>query len=246
MKLTLGLVAVSLIFAHFNAFAQEAKPTEPKAWTHESEASIVKVGGNTTADSYSAKQKTSYKFDMNILTGSARYLQTKAGSVETARQWEGSLRYERELSEKWSIFIQHGAESDPFAGYTQRDSTDLGGKYFFIKTEPETFFSEAGARYQKMLSSANGDTTYATLGRLYLEYTKKINDSVSGKLWVEYLPNFKDSDAYLVNYEPSVSVMMSQIFSLKVAYLVKYHNKTVTATEKKEDTTFTTALVAKF
>lgn len=231
----------SILVLSTQALTQEKSP-----WSHESEASVVKVSGNTTSDSYSAKQKTSYTFDMNVLTAAARYLQTKAGGIETARQWEGSLRYERELSDKWAIFVQHGAESDTYAGYTQRDSTDLGGKYFFTKTEPETFFSEAGLRYQKMLLSSTGDTTYSTIGRLYLEYSKEINEAVSGKLWVEYLPNFKESEAYLINYEPSLSVMMSQVFSLKVAYLVKYHNKVIIPTEKKEDTTFTTALVAKF
>ena len=236
-----ALVFFSVVFLAASVFAEEKSP-----WSHESEASIVKVGGNTTSDSYSVKQKTSHKFDMNLLSLSARYLQTKSGSVETARQWDGSLRYERELSDKWAIFAQHGAEADSYAGYTQRDNTDLGGKYYFIKSEPGTFFSEAGGRYQKLLFSANGDTTYSTMGRLYLEYTKKINNSVFGKLWAEYLPNFKDSDAYLVNYEPSLNVMMSQIFSLKVAYLVRYHNKITTVTEKKEDTTLTTALVAKF
>lgn len=95
------------------------------------------------------------------------------------------------------------------------------------------------------MAPTNEVTTFNS-GRLYLEYGTKINESVTAKAWVEYLPNFKNEDAYLVNYEPSLSVMMSQIFSIKLAYLVKYHNRTVTATEKKEDTSFTTALVAKF
>lgn len=221
--------------------AQEKSP-----WAHESEASAVKVDGNTTSDSYSAKQKTSYKFDLNTLIAAGRFLQTQSSGVETAKQWDASLRYERELTNQWSLFVQQQAESDLYAGYVQRDNSDLGGKYFFVKTDPETWFAEAGVRAQRVLAPVTGVVTNSTAGRLYSEYAKKMNDSVTGKLWVEFLPNFTDPDAYLVNYEPSVSVMMNQIFSLKVAYLVKFHNKTTTAGEKKEDTTLTTALVAKF
>lgn len=235
------LAILTVVFAALISQAQEKSP-----WTNESEASIVKVDGNTTSDSYSAKQKSSYKFDLNTFTAAGRYLETKSGRTEIAKQWEASLRYERELSEKWSLFVQHGAESDTYSGYTQRDNTDIGGKYFFIKTDIETFLAEAGIRNQKTMSSISDDVNHSTSGRIYSEYAKKVNDTVSGKFWVEYLPNFKDSDAYLLNYEPSLSVMMNSVFSLKVSYLVKYENKTATPTEKKADTTFTTSLVAKF
>ncbi len=228
------------------AFCMSASAQEKSPWSHESEAAVVKVDGNTKSDSYSAKQKTVYTFDSNALTAAGRYLQTKAADIETAKSWEASLRYERLFSDAWSAFVQHGAESDAYAGYVQRDNTDIGGKYYFIKSDARNLFSELGARFTNTLPTGAGKKDNNTSGRLYAEYTDKLTETVSAKFWVEYLPNFKDSDAYLVNYEPSMSVMMSQVFSLKVAYLVKYHNKTVTATEKKEDTTFTTALVAKF
>ena len=240
MFLRIGILIVLFLFSN-HLMAEDKSP-----WTHESEASIVKVDGNTTSDSYSAKQKTTYSFTQNLISTSARYLQTKAGSLETAKQWGASLRYERELSDQWAIFLQLEAESDFYAGYIQRDNTDLGGKYYFTRTDDETFFAEAGLRYVKTLFQKPTPASFATAGRLYTEYSKKLSNTVSGKLWFEYLPNFKDSQAYLINYEPSLSVMMNQIFSLKVAYLIKYHNKTTTPHEKKEDRTFTTALVAKF
>lgn len=222
------------------AWAEEAKQ-----WSHESVASIVQVGGNTSSESYSLKQKTGYKIDTHVFTGSARYLQSKANQVETAKQWDANLRYEKELGENWGMFLQHGAESDSYAGYTQRDNSDIGGKYIFFNQANQNLLGEFGYRYIKT-QFTSGELTYASAGRFYLEYNSKINDSVAGKLWAEYLPNFSDSEAYLVNYEPSINVMMNQILSLKVAYLVKYHNKTKIAGEKKEDTSFTTALVAKF
>lgn len=232
----------AMLFFSTVGFAQE----QTKPWSNESEASVVQVGGNTTSESYSAKSKTSYKVDTNVISITGRYLQTKSVGVETAKQWEASIRYERELGTHWAAFVQHGAESDWYAGYVQRDNTDIGTKYYFLKDAAETFFTEVGLRTTKTIAAVTNEVSTFNSGRLYLEYGKQINESVSAKAWVEYLPNFKDADAYLLNYEPSLSVMMSQIFSIKLAYLVKYHNRTVSATEKKEDTTFTTALVAKF
>lgn len=226
-------------------YAQDASP-----WVHESEASIVIVGGNTTSESYSAKQKTNYKFDANLLVATGRYLQARSGGVETAKQWDAALRYERELSSVWSVFAQYGAESDFFAGHVQRDNIDVGGKYHFIKDDVQNFFFEIGYRNTStnltVSSPTRGKHYSSDFGRVYTEYNRKLNETVGGKLWAEYLPDLNNSEAYLINYEPSMSVMLTQTFSLKVGYLVKYHNSTTAVNEKKTDTTFTTALVAKF
>ncbi|MCX7977891.1 MAG: DUF481 domain-containing protein [Bdellovibrionaceae bacterium] len=79
-------------------------------WSHKSEASVVQVDGNTASESYSLKQKTDYKFDLDLFTLKGRYLQTKTQGVESALQWEASLRWEREFTDRWSLFHQHGAE----------------------------------------------------------------------------------------------------------------------------------------
>lgn len=227
--------------------AVHAKAEEP-SWTlkHESELSIVQVGGNTESDSLSAKQKTTYKKDLDSLVATAAYLRTKNDSTETAKRWDASLRYERELSLKWAAFVQYGSESDKYAGFTQRDNTDVGGKYFILKDENDTLITEAGLRHSETLSSTTGVRSASESGRFYSEYTRQFSETVSGKFWAEYLPNFDNSSNWLLNYEPSLSVMLNKVFSLKTAYLVRHHNKVVAPGEDKDDTTFTTSLVAKF
>ena len=93
-----------------HVFAAEKAP-----WTHESELALVKVGGNTESESYNGKQKTTYTFDLNAVTAAGRYLESKAGSTQTAKSWDASLRYERILSDLWSAFVQQTAESDYFS-----------------------------------------------------------------------------------------------------------------------------------
>jgi putative salt-induced outer membrane protein len=234
-----GLLLLLLGFSCL-AGAEEKSP-----WAHESELGIVNTSGNTSTESYNGKQQTSYTFDQNALKATGHYLQTKTAGIETAKSWDAALRYERLLSTDWSVFLQHGAESNPYAGFNQRDNTDLGGKYIMVKNDNQNLFTEAGYRYTKTLPSVGTGVAYTSFGRLYLEYSQKLNETMSGKLWIEYLPNLQDPSAYLLNDEISVTAMLSKIFSMKSAYTVRYQNRPPVRAEY-QDTIFTTALVAKF
>lgn len=236
-KALYALTALSLM-------AQPSAGQEANTWKHESEAAIVTTSGNTETESYAGKQKTSYNFDANVLTLAGSYLQTKTAGTETAKSWDASLRYERNLTDQWSAFAQVGAEANPYSGYTQRDNADVGGKYYFIKKEKNEFFAELGARSSRTMTTT-GTTSTENFGRAYVEYTQPITESVDGKFWVEYLANFTNQDGYRINAEPSIYVAMSEIFSLKMAYLSKTDNSRI-APAKKTDTQTTISLVAKF
>lgn len=236
-------LSLFLLLLLFRVSLSEAQ--EKKSFSHESEASIVNISGNTQTENYLFKQSTEYKLQKELLNIKGRYLRTKNLSTEIARLWDLSLRYEKEISLLWSYFIQQGAESDPYAGFTQRDNSDIGAKYFFIKNAPEVLFLEGGYRYSKILSSLNNEVYYKNSARFYAEYTNNLSEEFSGKIWLEYLADINDPQDYLVNYEPSISLLVSQTFSIKISYLVKIHNKIILPEEKKADTAFTTTLVIK-
>ncbi|MGZ3712440.1 MAG: DUF481 domain-containing protein [Bdellovibrionota bacterium] len=214
-------------------------------WKSDNEAGVVVTTGNSTTQSLNAKTTTDRTFAKNLLRLQGSYLRAKQSGVLSALTWSLGFRYERELSEKFSVFAGQSVEGDRFAGILQRYNTDLGGKYFFYKL-PKDFiwFAEAGYRYTKEHTA-----TYSKgfqKARLYSEAEKNWTDSTSTKLWVEYIPNFTVSQAWLFNSEPSLSSAVSTYFSIKTAHLVKYSNAPVSAALKKTDAAFTTALVAKF
>lgn len=237
------------LFSAAGAWAQDSK----QGWSNEAELALVTTSGNTETESYSGKQKTTYVQEVNSYSLSGRYLQTKTAGVETAKSWDAYGRYERALSTYWSAFVQYGAEADPYAGYIQRDNADIGGKYFFYKEDTLNLFAEAGYRSTNTQFAGAptatppvpGSVARENFGRLYVEYAQKITETLSVRYWVEYLPNFTNSTAYFVNTEPSATVMLNSIFSLKTAYLIKYRNE-VTAGAEYADKTFTTSIVAKF
>ncbi|QDK39429.1 YdiY family protein [Bdellovibrio sp. NC01] len=228
------------------AFAQDpvSATKEPPPWTGEAEAGAILVTGNSDSESYAAKLKTVYTHEKNIFTLAGSYIRAEANGTESARNWYGSLRYDRELAEMFSVFIAQRVESDIFAGYLQRDATDVGVKYFLIKKDDLNWIVEAGYRYQKTQPTI-GTPFYDNLGRLYSEVNKQWDKTLSFKYWLEYLPNFSDANGYFINSEASMNVMLNSIFSLKIGYLLQYQNAPP-ADGKNTTTTTTMNLVAKF
>jgi putative salt-induced outer membrane protein len=211
---------------------------------NESEAGISVAQGNTKAKSYNVKQDSTFKFDANTLKFQARYLSAYSNDIESARYLLGSLRYERELTDRVSLYVGQGFESDKFAGYDLRHNSDVGTKYNIYKEEMFYWFLEAGYRYtnQKLL---NGKHDYNNSLRTYTEAEKKWNESVSTKYFIEHVPSLEESKDYLINTEISLSAVLTSLFSIKSSYLLRFDNlPAVGAT--KTDTLLTTALVAKF
>ncbi|UXR65592.1 DUF481 domain-containing protein [Bdellovibrio bacteriovorus] len=237
MKLFSLSASVFALLCSFSAVAAEP-------FTGEAEAGAVVVSGNSDSQSYAAKGKAVYTHEKNVYTAFGRYLKTDSNGVESARNWEAGARYERELTDYLGVFAGQKAESDVFNGYVQRDSTDLGLKYSLIKSDEMNWFFEVGYRYQKTLSTA-GTVANDNMGRVYTEFNKALDKTLSFKYWAEYLPNFTEPDAYLFNTEASLNVMLNSIFSLKLAYLLQYQNE-VPASGKYTTTTTTMNLVAKF
>lgn len=236
MKLFSVVASMFVLLSSFSALA------EPFAG--EAEAGAVIVSGNSQSESYAAKAKTTYTHEQNVYSAFGRYLKTDSNGVESARNWEIGARYERELTDYLGVFAGQKAESDIFNGYIQRDSTDLGLKYSLIKSDEMNWFFEVGYRYQKTLPTV-GTTTHDNMGRIYTEFNKALDKTLSFKYWAEYLPNFTNSDAYLFNTEASLNVMLNSVFSLKLAYLLQYQNS-IPANGKYTTTTSTMNLVAKF
>jgi putative salt-induced outer membrane protein len=241
-----SLILISL--AHFTAlllgFSSFAQEIPNNKFTDESELALVSVSGNSSSNNVSAKQSNSYTFGKNTVKASGHYLRTQSSGVETARSWDLMGRYERVLYDSLSAYTGYGADSDPYAGYVQRDNYDIGLKYDLIHSTAQNWWVEAGYRYSKILTTV--EENYTNFGRTYMEYNLTLDNTYSIRYWIEYLPNFTDPEAYFINTEPSFSIQLTKILSLKASYLIQYHNELIKAGEVRTDTTFTTSLVAKF
>jgi putative salt-induced outer membrane protein len=234
----------SVLVASSVAIAAVSTVHAQEGWKNESQVGIVTTSGNTDTSTLSASQITTYNFSKNVVRFTAGYLYQETSDVVSAKAWNLGLRYERELSERFSIFAAETVLSDKFKDLRQGYNTDVGAKYFFSKDDTLTWFGEAGYRFTRQNATiANTNLHFA---RLYTEIEKKFSDTVSVKYWVEFLPNFTISEDWQANSELSLSAALSKVFSVKSAYLLKFDHLPNAAGLKPADKVLTTSLVAKF
>jgi putative salt-induced outer membrane protein YdiY len=214
--------------------------------SHESEAGVVIANGNSHTESYSVKTKTEWKHGPDTYSLGGHFLRATANKVESAENWMITLRYEHAFTEPLSGFLAQSVEGDIFAGIKQRYNSDAGAKYHLFRLERDfLWFGEGGYRFTREHSTRGTKESFHKL-RILTEAEKYWNEMVSTKLWVEYLPNLTKARSWLLNSELSLNAALSSIFSVKTGILLRYNNTPPVATTQKADTTFTTALVAKF
>ncbi|RYZ85117.1 MAG: DUF481 domain-containing protein [Proteobacteria bacterium] len=211
---------------------------------NESELGYVLTSGNTKVSTLTVKEKSAYTLGLNTIAFTGSYLTSKNQGVTSAKNWNLGLRLERALSERFSIFIGQAVLGDRFQQIKQRYNSDLGGKYFIMKEDTLNWFAELGYRFTKENATVMSRNFHYI--RAYTEIEKKWNESVSTKYWIEYLPNFTESEDYLINTELSLNAMLNSVFSVKTGYLVRFDGQPAAGVPEKTDTVFTTALVAKF
>ena len=214
---------------------------------HESELSIVNTGGNSQLETYNAKTVNTLKKERNKFELSGHYTYGKSDDVASARNWSALARYDRFTSDILSVFLAEKIEGNKFQGLESRYNTDLGLSYMFFETKNSSLQGEVGYRYtyEKSTDSETGSENFQK-GRLYLEHWLKLNETVRTRFWVEYLPNFTESEEYIFSFEPSLRVSLNSIFSLSVAYKGVYENEPAAIGRKKYDYMYTTSLIARF
>jgi len=209
----------------------------------EAEAGVVLSTGNADSQSFNFKQQSTYGFDVNLFKFFGKFLSTSASGVETARSWNLGARYERSLASNFSLFAGQALESDIFSGVIQRYNTDAGGKYFFVKEEAFDWSAEAG--YRLSVENRYAGQVSQNYLRFYSEANRAWTKTFTTRLSVEYLPNLTQNTDYQLNGELSGNAAISELFAIKVGYLLKYRNVPVAPATRTTDTQLTTALVAK-
>lgn len=227
-------------------------------FTHESQFSLVQASGNTNFETYNFALENSWKKEMTEISIGGHYTLGSSQvdedgekvKKETARNWDIHTKVTREISEFIAGFLKVKIEGDKFAGLSQRDNYDLGGKYTFIKNDKNNIFLELGLRYAKeriISEDENGrDIFYDQKGRVYLESNSQKSKEISYKVGLEYIPNFSRSRDYQIIFGPSLGVALSDIFSLKIAYQASYDNQPAVVGNRYLDSSTSTTLIAKF
>lgn len=214
--------------------------------TNESEYALVYVGGNSEVQTQNAKTTTNYAWDLNQIKFGGHYTYGETGNGVSARNWDINFKYGRDLSSQVTLIFGEIIDGNRFTGLNARYNSDVGANYYYIKSDLRKFFSEITYRYSIEDRYDPILNTYDHKARLYNEYFDKFSETVTYKVWLEYIPNFTDGNDYLVNGEVSLTAILNSVFSLKVAYLGLYDNQPAIEGIKNYDFLSSTSLVAKF
>lgn len=252
MRNALGIL-VTLLMYSLGVCAAETGAAPGAApggsWKHESELGIAAASGNSSSQTYQAKQLTGYGWDENLVTLGGHYLYGTAKGVEAAKNWDLVGRYERALSDRFSLYATHGWDGDIFVGYEYRTSTGAGGKYYIIPGDKKVDYlaAEAGYRfsYEKHVPSAATASLTSHFLRGYLEGVVGLTEGTTLKASVEALPDLNQTNNFQANFEVALAVAMNRTWSMKAGYTGKFRNTPLVPGNKQYDSLFLVGLLAK-
>ena len=213
---------------------------------NETEIGMIESTGNSEIYTVNAKTNNTQKWSRSSINFGGYYIYGESAYTVSARNWNILTKYERELTPKLSIIFGEIIEGNKFTGIKSRYNTDLGPRYFYLKNDSQTFFSELVYRYTIEDRYAPLENTYDHKARLYNEFEHRYSSQMQYKLWLEYIPNFSDGKDYLINTEASLTAILNSTFSLRISYKGMYDNQPASSDFKNYDSITTTSLVAKF
>ncbi len=218
-----------------------------KKWSDEGELSSVNTGGNTNVSTFSVKNLFKYKFS-EAFEGSwkASALNSKSEGLKTAENYASELRGDYLFSERAYAGLAVGWFKDKFAGIDSRYyAGPVGGYKIFVG--PKHFLNtEASLDYVDEEYTNNTSSDFLR-GRAFASYEFHFTEVNKFSQSVEYLYDFDNADNYNINTVSAMVTVLSQNFSLKTSYEIKYDNEPIGARlNKKTDTMLAVSLLVNF
>jgi len=164
------------------------------------------------------------------------------GLAESARRYEGELRYDRYLGDKQSLYALLGGFVDPFAGYDRRTHEQLGYSRIFVDDNATHLVGELGAdvAQENYVEGIEPNTSTVYAGRAMVGVVHQLNESVTVSEKAETYVNILDADDFRVLNELAISSQISSALSLKLSQALTYDNVPVTGYRPMDMTTMVT------
>jgi putative salt-induced outer membrane protein YdiY len=170
---------------------------------------------NMVAATANAKYETRHGadgFGASILGnyGQSEPPDTNSGEHVTTQNLQGRIRYDRYLSDRFSLFAIVTGRNDRFQGLIFRLNVDPGAKYLFVANTQTTLWGELGYDYQfdYRLDSASIDLNPSLRrkvadhsARAFLGLKHAFNKDVTFATGLEYLQGFVHSTRDNLNFD---------------------------------------------
>jgi len=222
MRVLLGTLMILMItLSTVNVLAEE------KTWKDEAELSFVDASGNTKVTTLAAKNALKVAFTERVTgTWKLQALYGKTDGEKTAENYMTELRGDYAQTARLYYLATVGWLQDKFAGTDSRYTIGLGSGYKFLDGPKHFLAAEAGLTYT-MDDYTDGTSENYPGGRLFGQYDYAFSEKTKFTQTLEYLPDFKDSENWLLNSETALIAGLNSVLSMKTGYQVKYDNQPV-------------------
>lgn len=235
MKLQKMIAAVILTFA----CSAHAGPEE---WKANGGINGIFNSGNAVNQTFGGNALVSVKKDQNQISwsGSGAYGRAKDAATglttTNTENWQTRLRYDRYLTEVFSLYTFGNMRHDAPAGFDLSYGGAAGFAHFFYKSDMTTFKYELGfdITRQRFVTLIEEDAYSA---RLFLQFTHKFSQSMFIGQDVESLYNVKESDDYRINSLTSLNFSVTQKVAFQAGYAIRFDNQPVAGFKKVDTTT---------
>lgn len=172
---------------------------------------------------------------------------------------QGSLRYDRFLIDRLSLFLINTGRHDRFQGLDFRYNLDPGVKYLFVMEDVTKLWGELGYDFQydvrrddaRRTENADGTVTIASKTetdhslRAFVGFTHAFNDAVNLNTGLEYLQSFKEAKRSRLNFDALFAAKLGAGLALGAGFSARFDNSPL-AGKKKLDTVSTLSLIYSF
>ncbi len=247
MRLKPGILVSGMLFGALLWAADPAPaaaPAAPPLWETSAELTALITSGNSRNTTLGAGARVVHRPIPYSWRAGVNYLTSSNRGVKSAESFDALLRGERQLTVTAAVFAQTNYLTNVILGFNHRFNAEAGGSFNIIQTTDHSFRGELGGGANSENRTDGVSQTFA-IARAGLDYVWKLSPTAEAGVNLSFLENLSNTIDWRLANTYSVSAMLNEMFSLKLAFRVDHMNLPV-AGNLPTDTTTTASLVAKF
>jgi putative salt-induced outer membrane protein YdiY len=204
------------------ASAQGADTTD--AFSGSGDIGFVNAAGNTDITTLNVGEQISYAPTRALrLAQSIAIVYGRTNGVQSASLWQGNLRADRDLGNRWGTYALVEFERNTFASIDRRFHEGVGALYHPIRTATDTLGAELGVGLVEQRSTSDSSVTQP-IGRIAGSYRHLFASKAYGEELLEILPDLQQGRELRVNSVTNVVAPLFRNLALKASYVVNFDN----------------------
>lgn len=185
---------------------------------------FVNAAGNTEVTTLNVGEQLSYApTKLWHVEQSVGIVYGKTDGVESANLWQGHLRGDRDVGERWGVYALLNFDRNTFASIDRRFQEGVGALFHPLRTPTDTLGAEVGVGLVQRRSTTDSSTTQR-IGRVAGSYRHIFAPKAYGEELLEVLPDLQVGRELRINSATSVVAPLFKNLALKASYVVNFDN----------------------